>query len=36
MVASGAGAQSQSSFGLVVYGDLLVAAFLSSRLVKIF
>jgi HAE1 family hydrophobic/amphiphilic exporter-1 len=36
MLASGAGAQSQSSLGLVVFGGLLVATFLSTLVVPVF
>ena len=36
MLASGAGAQSQSSLGLVVFGGLLVASFLSTLVVPVF
>jgi HAE1 family hydrophobic/amphiphilic exporter-1 len=36
MLATGAGAQSQSSLGLVVFGGLLVATFLSTLVVPVF
>ena len=36
MLASGAGAQSQASLGLVVFGGLLVATFLSTLVVPVF
>ena len=36
MLASGAGAQSQKSLGLVVFGGLLVATFLSTLVVPVF
>ena len=36
MLASGAGAKSQSSLGLVVFGGLLVATFLSTLVVPVF
>ena len=36
ILASGAGAQSQSSLGLVVFGGLLVATFLSTLVVPVF
>ena len=36
MLASGAGAQGRSSLGLVVFGGLLVATFLSTLVVPVF